>query len=430
VLGQWLAFAILLSVPAQPADAPPDSLESQLNRTYLELMDLAPQWGYSAKEFRTLKARIEADREAQIDSAETLVDRWRKQIEAARDQLEQLNRLSSRDTEESARQRAALHSRIEGLEQSIRDAEIELEQTIPAAFEIRLAKLWLIKHWPERRQEVVRRIESGRARERAQGDVEDIGYRSFVEGQDEDIAAGEAAARRMMAEGLIPGELQDPAVEEYIRWLAGRIASNSDLRIPLHVTVLDSSEIHPITLPGGYLFLSSGLIRTARSESELAGVIAREIGRIAARHGERASKPPLFSRILTPVLQIAAGLFTGGASPGAYYGISYGVQGLGALVDRALDGRPGEYQREADRLGVQYAWKAGFDPRGFISFLDAVTADERSRRSGPRADAEPEDLGRRLAAAFSEITYLPAGSNAAADSPEFLAARRRLQTER
>jgi len=221
----------------------------------------------------------------------------------------------------------------------------------------------------------------------------------------------------------MPEELHDAAVQAYVARLAGRIASNSDLKAPLQVSVLNSPEIHAIALPGGFLFVSSGLIATAESESQLAGILAHEIARIAARHGARASKRSIISSVFVQVAHVASGLFTGGVSNvGALYGINYGFQGLGGLVDRALAGAKGKYQKEADQMGIQYAWKAGFDPKGFINFLDTAAKQERSKTAG--FFRTHSNLDERMIDIFTELEFLPKTSNPVTDSLEFQQTRR------
>ena len=122
-----------------------------------------------------------------------------------------------------------------------------------------------------------------------------------------------------------------------------------------------------------------------------------------------------------PLAQIATGLFSGGLNPGAYYGIGYGMQGLGGVMDRVLNGSNEGYQKEADQLGVQYAWKAGYDPRGFVSFLDSLSGDARTDLVGK----EPP-LPERLLNLFSEIEYLRPLEQAVVNSAEFDQARQRV----
>src|SRR5262249_61811623 len=101
---------------------------------------------------------------------------------------------------------------------------------------------------------------------------------------------------------------------QYVQDLAGTIARNSDLRIPLHVTVLDSPEISAIGLPGGFLLITSGLLLASHSEAELAGIISQQIAHIAARHATRTAKRSILSKMRVPAAQVATGLLTGGIS--------------------------------------------------------------------------------------------------------------------
>ena len=263
----------------------------------------------------------------------------------------------------------------------------------------------------------------GRARERKHGDVEDIGYRLLVDDQEKDISVGEQAARQMGSSKLMPAEIQDSRVRTYVETLAERIAKNSDLKLPLHVTVLDSPEISSIALPGGFLFLTSGLVLACETESQLAGVISQQVAHIAARHGTRNTKRSVISRFLVPASQVATGLFTGGVSnAGAYYGMSYGFQGLQVLVDRTVTSSTGKAQREADQLGIQYAWKAGFDPKGFIAFLDSIAREDHHPGMDSFLLTKPS-LGERLLDAFTEIEYLQPRANYIVDSEEFRKAK-------
>lgn len=276
--------------------------------------------------------------------------------------------------------RAGLHNIVEAAEELLRKTRMECEPGISAAFEIKLGKLRVAEDWPGRREEILRTIDKGRARKRKLGDIDDIGYRKFFDSQEKDIAFGEQAVRQMKFSGMMPDPLQDAAVQEYVRRLAGKIALNSDLKVPLHVTVIDSPEISAVALPGGFLFISSGLAGTAGTEAELAGILSHEIARIAARHGTRASKRSRISSIFVRTAHVASGLFTGGfSSAAALNGINFGFQGLDAIVDRTLMAAQGKYEKEADQLGVQYAWKAGFDPKGFVMLLDSISRQEYSK---------------------------------------------------
>src|SRR5206468_5682375 len=173
-----------------------------------------------------------------------------RELSTAWKELNEINGSASTDTDSMAARRETLHVQIAELEHTIGNSAIDCDHLISAAFEVKLAKLYLIEDWPSRRDEIARRIEDGRARERKHGDIDDIGYRLIVKKPEEDIAVGQQAAQQMTSNGLMPSALQDPDIQNYVRQLAGKIAESSDLKIPLHVTVIESPEIAPITLPG------------------------------------------------------------------------------------------------------------------------------------------------------------------------------------
>src|SRR5262249_8374574 len=150
-----------------------------------------------------------------------------------------------------------------------------------AEYHVKLAKLRIVEKWPDRRATISRKIDRGEAHQRTRGDIEDIGYRKLTGKQQDETATGQRVIRQMAASGLMPAPVQDSAVQEYASQLGNRIARASDLRTPLHTAVLDSPEINAIGLPGGFLFVTSGLILAAETESELAGVLSREVAGIA-----------------------------------------------------------------------------------------------------------------------------------------------------
>jgi hypothetical protein len=411
-------FRILTLSLALAAQSSP---EETVHQPYVELIGRSDIAGYPDDVLKSLRSRIEKERDDKIADSKRLETQWKKELNVARQELETLNRISFTDTVAASGRRSQLHIEIAALERGIQEKTSEQEHKIPAAYEAQLAKLWLLQHWPERRAEILHRVDEGRARERRHGDVEDIGYRKLVRNPEKDIETGEQAARQMVVGGWLPLELRDADVQLYVRRLAAKIAFNSDLKVPLHVTVLDSAQPRAIALPGGFLYVTAGVLRTARTEAELAGVLSREIARIAAQHATRGSKRSFASKLFMPVAQIATGVFSGGMNPGAYYGIGYGMQGLGGVMDRVLNGSNEGYQKEADQLGVQYAWKAGYDPRGFVSFLDSLSDDAKTELIGK----EPP-LPERLLNLFSEITYLRPLERPIVNSPEFDQARQRV----
>jgi len=424
VLQQPWAIVLILIVP-MPSFT--QTLLEQLDRPYAAFYETAG-FSYSSHDAKSLRSMLEHDRDQQLFACQNEEKRLKGQLESAQDGLKELNAASAHDTLPAADARSKLHSRISALQQVLKEKGRECKHTIPSSFETQLAKVHVLRAWPRQREHNIRILEMGNARLRKHGDVDDIGFRKLVEGQEKDVATGQQALRQLSATGQLPAEIQDSAVRNYVQDLGTRLARNSDLKVPLEVRVFDNADTSSIALPGGFLFLTSGLLRACETESELAGVMSQQIAHIAARHATRASKRWMFSKLLVPVTQVATGLLTGGVTnAGAYYGMNYGFQGLGMLVDRTVAGSNEKAQREADQLGIQYAWKAGFDPKGFIAFLDNVSRDAGSERSQTFL-ATKVPLGERLVDAFTEIQLLPPKENYTVDSPEFRIVKSRLQS--
>jgi beta-barrel assembly-enhancing protease len=190
-------------------------------------------------------------------------------------------------------------------------------------------------------------------------------------------------------------------VTEYINRLANNLARNSDLRVPLKTYVVqqelkkDGKPVlgkdgqpqqvaNAMALPGGFLVLYAGVILESENESELAGVIAHEMSHCAARHAQRlASKGKTFS-----IVQLAAAIGLQVFAPGLFYAASYlsyylkGLllqaifQGMGLVFTIDALGVSREFELEADQLGMQYAWKSGYDPEGFIKLFDHMSQKE------------------------------------------------------
>lgn len=235
----------------------------------------------------------------------------------------------------------------------------------------------LLDKWPEQYQTIRQQIADGSFQKRRWGNVKDIGFREIEPDQEKDIKTGQDAIEQMKRNGLLPKEVEDEAVVSYVNSVAQSIAAHSDLRVPLHVSILNSKEVNAFAFPGGFLFIERGLLEAADDESELAGVIAHEISHVVARHAHKLMTRATIAGIFYQVAQIAAAVLTGGvASIGLYYALQYGFYGLGLILDLKLLGVSREYELEADQLGIQYAWNAGYDPSGFIRFFDKMATHE------------------------------------------------------
>jgi peptidase M48-like protein len=426
------AIALLLSVIlAVPASFMTTASE-MIRKSYLELFELKDLGKFSASEINGIEAQLKKEQAAEDNRLKKEEDRIKKETDAARERLKQLNKKASRDDSSATAQRTQLHCEVLRLEDQLRKTNLQREKGVPIAYQNKFAKLDLIQKWPALRQEIERNIEVGQARQRRFGDIDDIGVRdlgieNLAEKQQSDIKTGKEAIDEMKRQGLMPKEVEDKDTGKYIQSLAEGIARNSDLRIPLKVTLLDSMEINAFALPGGFLFVNSGLVNKAESESELVGVMAHEIAHAAARHGARLMKRAQIASIFFQSAQVAAIIFTGGAaSIGSYYALQYGFYGLGMVLELTLLGVSRDYESEADQLGAQYAWQAGYDPKGFITFFDKMANEEGYVRSASFFRTHPPFL-ERIMSTFSEITYLPPRKELRMDSSAFHDAKERMR---
>jgi predicted Zn-dependent protease len=151
----------------------------------------------------------------------------------------------------------------------------------------------------------------------------------------------------------------------------------------------------------------------------LAGVIAHEIAHVTARHGARLMKKANIYNYLFQVAQVAAMIFTGGTvGAGTYYALQYGFFGLGMVLNLTLLGVSRDFEEEADQLGAQYAWNAGYDPKGFVSFFDKMASEKGYVQSASFFRTHPP-FYERIVSTFSEIEYLPPKRDLAVDSTAF-----------
>ncbi len=157
--------------------------------------------------------------------------------------------------------------------------------------------------------------------------------------------------------------IRDPTVQRYVDGMGKRILSEiGGTPYDFRFYVVKSPDPNAFAIPGGHIFLASGLIVMASSEDEVAGVVSHEVGHIKARHiAERIERSKKLS--LVTIAGILAGAIAGGKAAGA---ITVGSVATGQALALKYSR---EDEREADQLGFQYLIKAGYDGWGLVSFL-------------------------------------------------------------
>lgn len=353
------------------ADPPPLPLRDTLQKGYPELFDLAPTLQFEPREIQQLRESFKTGENACRRTFRSHAKAYQKAIEGAR------KNLRAGGEKLSTSERHDLHCTIQNFDLLKSEADVLSEHAIPIAYDNLNAKLDLLQQWPEQYRLTTGEISSGSYTSRRWADVKDIGFREIAAGQRDDIKRGQQALEEMRRTGLMPPALENKAIQGYVDSVAQRIAQHSDLKVPLHVTLLDSREINAFALPGGYLFIERGLLEAVDDESELAGVIAHEIAHDTARHSAKMMKRATIASLFYQAAQVAALILTGGvAGIGMYYALQYGFYGLGLVLDLRLLGVNRDYELEADQLGIQFAWNSGYDMTGFNRFFDKMATKE------------------------------------------------------
>ncbi len=202
-------------------------------------------------------------------------------------------------------------------------------------------------------------------------DPDEIGNRDVGKGInfysiEKEIALGKQMAQEVERQAKI---VEDPVISEYVNRIGQNLVRNSDAKVPFTIKVIDSEEINAFALPGGFFFVNTGILLNADNEAEMAGVMAHEIGHVAARHGTRQATRGELAQIGTIVPLLAVGGMAG-------YGI---YQGMNLLVPMGFLKFSRNMESEADMLGIEYMYKTGYDPGAFVDFFEKVESLEKRR---------------------------------------------------
>lgn len=201
-------------------------------------------------------------------------------------------------------------------------------------------------------------------------DPDEIGNRDVGKGVnfysiEKEIALGKQMAQEVERQARI---VDDPIIAEYVNRIGQNLVRNSDAKVPFTIKVIDSDEINAFALPGGFFFVNTGILLNADNEAEMAGVMAHEIAHVAARHGTRqATRGELVNYGSIPLI------FLGGWT-------GYAIrQSMGLAIPVGFLTFSRGFESEADMLGLEYMYKAGYDPSSFVDFFEKVQSQEKRK---------------------------------------------------
>jgi hypothetical protein len=246
----------------------------------------------------------------------------------------------------------------------------------------------------------------------AKYDVSQIGRRNIGSGLDfysidREIALGHQLSEEVERSAKL---VTDPMINEYINRIGQNLVRNSDARVPFTIKVLDTDEVNAFALPGGFFYVNSGLILAADDEAELAGVMAHEIAHVAARHATKnMTRAQIWNMASIPLI------FIGGP-------VAYAISEVASIaIPMTYLKFSRDAEREADLLGLEYDYAAGYDPHAFVEFFEKLNVDGKKKHSAlAKAFATHPMNADRINAAQDEIrNYLPDRSEYVVNTSEF-----------
>ena len=211
--------------------------------------------------------------------------------------------------------------------------------------------------------------------------------------------------------------VDDPLITEYVNRVGQNIVLHSDAKVPFTIKVIDSDEVNAFALPGGFFYVNKGLLLAADNEAELAGVMAHEIAHVAARHAvENQTKASLLE-----YAALGGSIFLGGI-PGMIYQNTAGIGLLGIFMKFSRGA-----EEEADKLGVQYMYAAGYDPGAMATMFEKLEAKNKKKpgfiaRAFSTHPAPPD----RRASALALAARFPEHEEYVISSSEFQRVKNRL----
>ncbi len=232
---------------------------------------------------------------------------------------------------------------------------------------------------------------------------------------EEQIAMGKEYAQQVESTVKL---VNDPVITEYVNRLGQNLVRNSDARVPFTIKVIDSDEVNAFALPGGFFYVNSGLILAADNEAQLAGVMAHEIAHVAACHAAREQSRSEFVNLASiPLIFVGGGVGVYAAEEAASL----------ALPMTFLKFSRG-FEAQADYLGLEYMYKAGYDPNEFISMFENIEAKEKKKPGflSKAFETHPPTPDRIAKSQQEIVKVLPTRPQYTVDTSEFEDVKARL----
>jgi len=231
---------------------------------------------------------------------------------------------------------------------------------------------------------------------------------------EKEIAMGKQLAGEVQRQAKL---MDDPIITEYVNRVGQNLARNSDAKVPFTFQVIDDPTLNAFALPGGFVFVNAGLLTAAETEAEMASAMAHEIAHVAARHMTRQACRAQVANVASLPLIFLRGW--GG----------YAVrQAASAAIPMTFLSFSRGFEAEADYLGLQYLYAAGYDPTAFIDMFEKMMSLEK-RKPGAIAkvfSSHPMN-GERLTKAQAEIQkILPQRAEYVVNTSEYVEVRGRL----
>jgi predicted Zn-dependent protease len=248
-------------------------------------------------------------------------------------------------------------------------------------------------------------------RSKSDADINAIGHRRIVHDENFYSPQKEKELGKTLSQEFERSSklIEDPVVTDYIERVAQNLANNSDAQFPITVRIIDTDLVNAVTLPGGYQYIDRGLLLQLHGEAELASVLARGIAHTALRSATReATKGELMQLATVPILS--------------------GPNSLNAAILLVVLKMRRQNELDADYFGVQYLYKAGYDPKCFTDFVQRIWgANPAMATNVPKPFSTFPPLEERLATLHNEISkILPSKEGAIISTAEFDAFRERL----